>query len=143
MALSARSSPRRYITSCSVFGATCLELPNCRPYRQDVGARWPPNPTREPGPLSEMFNMHSGSRSVRRLLPGPCRSDPVEDQLQKLIAEYCAIEKMDRIVRSADQRNEAELIGLKVRELRRREILLELTKWIIVAEDSLKHSLAS
>jgi hypothetical protein len=62
----------------------------------------------------------------------------VEDHLQKLIAEYCAIEKMDRIVRSADQRNDAELIGLKVRELRRREILLELTKWIIVAEDSLK-----
>jgi hypothetical protein len=67
----------------------------------------------------------------------------VEDHLQKLIAEYCAIEKMDRIVQSADQRNEAELIGLKVRELRRREILLELTKWIIVAEDSLKPSLAA
>ena len=29
------------------------------------------NPRREPRPLSEMFNMHSGSRSVRRLLPGP------------------------------------------------------------------------
>ena len=90
-----------------------------------------------------MFNMRSGSHSVRRLLLGALRSDPVEDHLRKLIAEYCAIEKMDRIVRSADQRNEAELIGLKVRELRRREILLELTKWIIVAEDSLKHSLAS
>jgi hypothetical protein len=62
----------------------------------------------------------------------------VEDHLRKLIAEYCAIEKMDRIVRSADQRSETELIGLKVRGLRRREILLELTKWIIVAEDSLK-----
>jgi hypothetical protein len=58
----------------------------------------------------------------------------VEDHLQKLIAEYCAIEKMDRIVRSADQRNEADLIGLKVRELRRREILLELTKRIISPE---------
>jgi hypothetical protein len=67
----------------------------------------------------------------------------VEDHLQKLIAEYCAIEKMDRIVQSADQRSETELMGLKVRELRRREILLELTKWIIVAEDSLKHSLAA
>jgi hypothetical protein len=65
------------------------------------------------------------------------------DHLQKLIAEYCAIEKMDRLVRSADPKNEAELIGLKVRELRRREILLELTRWIIVAEDSLKHSLAA
>jgi hypothetical protein len=54
----------------------------------------------------------------------------VEDHLQKLIAEYCAIEKMDRIVRSADQTNETELIGLRVRELRRREILLELTKLI-------------
>ena len=58
--------------------------------------------------------------------------------MQKLIAEYCAIEEMDRIVRSVDQRSETELIGLKVRELRRREILLELTKWIIIAEDSLK-----
>jgi len=61
----------------------------------------------------------------------------VEDHLQRLMAEYCAIEKMDRIVRSANQRNEIELIGLRVRELRRREILLELTKWIIVAEASL------
>jgi hypothetical protein len=59
----------------------------------------------------------------------------VEDHLQKLIAEYCAIEKMDRIVRSADQRNETELIGLRVRELRRREILLELTKWIIAPKN--------
>ena len=58
--------------------------------------------------------------------------------MQKLIAEYFAIEKMDRIIRSADQRNEIELIGLKVRELRRREILLELTKWIVAAEDLLK-----
>jgi hypothetical protein len=90
-----------------------------------------------------MFNMHSGFRSARRLLPGFLGVDPVEDHLQKLIAEYCAIEKMDRIVRSADPRNDAELIGLRVRELRRREILLELTKWIIVAEDSLKHSLAA
>jgi hypothetical protein len=62
----------------------------------------------------------------------------VGDHLQKLIAEYCAIEEMDRIVRSSDQRSETELIGLKVRELRRREILLELTKWVVVAEDSLK-----
>jgi hypothetical protein len=67
----------------------------------------------------------------------------VEDHLQKLIEEYCAIEKMDRIVQSADQRNEAELIGLKVRELRRTEILLEVTKWIIAAGGSLKQSLAT
>jgi len=67
----------------------------------------------------------------------------VKTDLQKLISEYFAIEKMDRIVRSAGPRNDTELIGLRVRELRRREILLELTKWIIVAEDSLKHSLAS
>jgi len=117
--------------------ATSFDLPNCRPYRRNVGTRRAPNPTLELCPLSEMFNMHSGSRSARRLLPGPLGVDPVEDHLQKLIAEYCAIEKMDRIVRSSDQRNEAELIGLKVRELRRREILLELTKWVIVA-DSLK-----
>jgi hypothetical protein len=56
----------------------------------------------------------------------------VEADLRKLISEYCAIEEMDRILRSADQRSEAELIGLRVRELRRRELLLELTKSIIV-----------
>jgi hypothetical protein len=67
----------------------------------------------------------------------------VKTDLQKLISEYFAIEKMDRIVRSAGPRNDTELIGLRVRELRRREILLELTKWIIVAEDSLKHGLAA
>jgi hypothetical protein len=65
----------------------------------------------------------------------------VEDHLRNLISEYCAIEKMDRIVRSADQRNEAEFIGLKVRGLRRREILLELTKWVIATEDPLKYRL--
>jgi hypothetical protein len=61
----------------------------------------------------------------------------VKTDLQKLISEYFAIEKMDRIVRSAHQKNDTELIGLRVREMRRREILLELTKWIIVAEASL------
>ena len=62
----------------------------------------------------------------------------MEDPLQKLIAEYRAIQKIDRIVQSVDQRNDAELIGLKVRELRRREILLELINWLIAAEDLLK-----
>jgi hypothetical protein len=61
----------------------------------------------------------------------------VKTDLQKLISEYFAIKKMDRIVRSAHQKNDTELIGLRVREMRRREILLELTKWIIVAEASL------
>jgi hypothetical protein len=74
---------------------------------------------------------------------GSLRVVAVKTDLQKLISEYFAIEKMDRIVRSAGPRNDTELIGLRVRELRRREILLELTKWIIVAEDSLKHGLAA
>jgi hypothetical protein len=52
--------------------------------------------------------------------------------VRKLVSEYCAIEKMDRIVRSAAQTDETELIGSGVRELRRREILLELTNCVIV-----------
>ena len=59
----------------------------------------------------------------------------METDLQKLISEYCAIEKMDRIILSADRADETELIGLRVREMRRREILLELTTWINSAED--------
>jgi len=53
----------------------------------------------------------------------------VETDLQKLISEYCAIEKMDRILLSADRADETEMIGLRIREMRRREILLELTTW--------------
>jgi hypothetical protein len=53
----------------------------------------------------------------------------VETDLQKLISEYRAIEKMDRILLSADIADETELIGLRVREMRRWEILLELTTW--------------
>ena len=53
----------------------------------------------------------------------------METDSQKLISEYCAIEKMDRILLSADRADETELIGLRVREMRRREILLELTTW--------------
>jgi len=74
---------------------------------------------------------------------GSLRVVAVKTDLQKLISEYFAIEKMDRIVRSAGPRNDRELIGLRVREVRHREILAELTKWIIVAEDSLKHRLAA
>jgi hypothetical protein len=66
---------------------------------------------------------------VTGLPPVVSRSDPMETDLQKLISEYCAIEKMDRILLSADRADETELIGLRVREMRRREILLELTTW--------------
>jgi hypothetical protein len=59
----------------------------------------------------------------------------VETDLQNLISEYCAIEKMDRLLLSTDRADETELIGLRVREMRRREILVELTTWIIAAED--------
>jgi hypothetical protein len=53
----------------------------------------------------------------------------METDLHKLTSEYCAIEKMDQILLSADRADETELIGLRVREMRRREILLELTTW--------------
>ena len=59
----------------------------------------------------------------------------METDLQNLISEYCAIEKMDRLLLSTDRADETELIGLRVREMRRREILVELTTWIIAAED--------
>ncbi len=59
----------------------------------------------------------------------------METDLQNLISEYCAIEKMNRLLLSTDRADETELIGLRVREMRRREILVELTTWIIAAED--------
>jgi len=51
----------------------------------------------------------------------------VKADLQKLISEYFAIEKMDRLVRALDQKNDTELIGLRAREMRRQEIIGELT----------------
>jgi hypothetical protein len=79
------------------------------------------------------------SSTVRFFGPWFAANPPREDAvqiLQKLISEYCAIERIDGIVRSADQRCETELVGLRVRELRRREILLEVVNWIIAVGDS-------
>jgi hypothetical protein len=59
----------------------------------------------------------------------------VEADLRNLISEYCAIEKMDRLLLSTDRADETELIGLSVREMRRREILVELATWLAAAED--------
>ena len=74
-----------------------------------------------------MFNIQrSGppwSLACRQSLLGAIR---VETRWQKLISEYCAIEEVDRIFREATPESETELIGLKAREIRRREILLEL-----------------
>ena len=58
--------------------------------------------------------------------------------LQELISEYCAIEEMDRILQQAGSVDETELIGLRARVMRRREILRELIAWISVAEDLVK-----
>ncbi len=58
--------------------------------------------------------------------------------LQELISEYCAIEEMDRRLQQADPVDETELIGLRARAMRRREILRELIAWIIAAEDLVK-----
>src|SRR5260370_19188231 len=81
----------------------------------------------------------------RVLVPRPlvCYSvllggDPVASDLQELISEYCAIEEMDRRLQQADPVDETELIGLRARAMRRREILRELIAWIIAAEDLVK-----
>lgn len=58
--------------------------------------------------------------------------------LRELISEYCAIEEMDRRLRQADPVDETELIGLRARVMRRREILRELIAWISAAEDLVK-----
>jgi hypothetical protein len=50
----------------------------------------------------------------------------VASDLQKLTSEYCAIEEMDRILQQAGSVDETELIGLRARVMRRREILREL-----------------
>jgi len=62
----------------------------------------------------------------------------VASDLQELISEYCAIEEMDRILQQAGSVDETELIGLRARVMRRREILRELIAWISVAEDLVK-----
>ncbi len=58
--------------------------------------------------------------------------------LQELFSEDCAIEEMDRILQQAGSVDETELIGLRARAMRRREILQELIAWISVAEDLVK-----
>jgi len=78
--------------------------------------------------LREMFNIRCSGRLGPSFAIGSFRSVPVKTDLQKLILEYFAIEKMDRIVRAGeDQRNDTELIGLRAREMRRQEIIGELT----------------
>lgn len=58
--------------------------------------------------------------------------------LPRLTSEYCAMEIMDRILQQEDSVAEIELIGLKARQIRRREILRELAAWVSVTEDLLK-----
>lgn len=74
------------------------------------------------------------------LLPVLIGGDPVETDLQKPISEYCALEKMDRILLSVDRADETESIGLRVREMRRWEIHPELTTWINCAEAQVKQA---
>jgi hypothetical protein len=73
-----------------------------------------------------------------RRAANPSMAPPVQADLSKLISEYCAIEKMDRLSFSPDPTNETELAGFRVREMMRWQILLELTTWITVAEELMK-----
>jgi hypothetical protein len=57
--------------------------------------------------------------------------------LGKLIAEYRAIDELDRLYEQVQCRNESESIGFEVRIFRRREILRELITWISNAEETL------
>ena len=66
------------------------------------------------------------------------KGDPVASDLQELISEYCALEEMDRRLQQADSVDETELIGLRARVMRRREILRDLIAWISAAEDLVK-----
>jgi hypothetical protein len=70
-------------------------------------------------------------------LPPIFRRESMEMKLHKLISEYDAIERIDRIIPPGDRRHKTESIGLRVRELRRREILAELSQWIIATENLL------
>jgi hypothetical protein len=87
-----------------------------------------------------MFYIHRSGPFGLWLATDPNGGDPVATDLQKLISEYCAIEKMDCALQQADSVDETELIGLTARVMRRREILRELTAWITVAEDLLKQA---
>jgi len=85
-----------------------------------------------------MFYLHRSGPFGLWFATDPNGGDSVATDLHKLISEYCAIERMDRALQQADSVDETELIGLTARVMRRREILRELTAWIIVAEDLLK-----
>jgi hypothetical protein len=63
----------------------------------------------------------------------------MKPNLQKLISEYSAIEKIDLLIHAAAACVEKqELIGLAARSTRRKEILCDLKVWIELEEDSLK-----
>jgi hypothetical protein len=65
--------------------------------------------------------------------------DQMAIDLLKLITEYHAIEKTDRLHKQAQCSNENEAIGFTVRTVRRQEILHELLTWIRSAENVLKN----
>jgi hypothetical protein len=62
----------------------------------------------------------------------------MKPNLQKLISEYSAIEKIDLLIHAAACVEKQELIGLAARSTRRKEILCDLKVWIELEEDSLK-----
>ena len=92
-------------------------------------------PIESPTPLHEMFNIQRSGPLWYLVCHLPLfGDDPQEARSQKLISEYCAIDEMDRIFRGAAPESETELIGLKARKIRRREILLEFAARMSIAE---------
>jgi hypothetical protein len=61
----------------------------------------------------------------------------MKPNLQELVSEYFAIERMDLLINRASWVEEWELIGLAARAIRRREILRDMRGWIALVEDSL------
>lgn len=97
-------------------------------------------PTREPYPLQQGSTYSVLVPLVTGLPPilvGAIRWRPAG---RNSFLSICAIEEMDRIFRDAAPESETELIGLKAREIRRREILLELAARMNIAEDSVKQA---
>jgi aminoglycoside N3'-acetyltransferase len=60
----------------------------------------------------------------------------VAADLQKLVSEYRAMEKVDRILEKADLLGKTDLIGVRARIIRPREILRELSTWIRASQHS-------
>jgi hypothetical protein len=66
------------------------------------------------------------------------RCNRMENGIQNLICEYCALENMDRVLRASKGQEQKNVTGLRRHQIRRQEILLQLTAWLVTAKDTVQ-----